>query len=168
MASEGTERRLAAVLMADVVGYSRLMAEDQDATVRTVTAYREEVELLVRQHQGRLVDFTGDEFLAEFPSAMYALQCGVEIQRLLSVMNTSLPVERRMQFRMGAHLAEVRVEGERFKGPLRFLPTGLSVKGSSRGPLCVMRRWPHIRDSAGAPHSACVSDVPEVEYWLAA
>ena len=60
------ERRLAAILSADVVGYSRLMAEDEDATVRTLQAYREEIELLLRQHRGRLVDFTGDNTLAEF------------------------------------------------------------------------------------------------------
>jgi TolB-like protein/class 3 adenylate cyclase len=116
VASEGTERRLAAVLIADVVGYARLMAEDEDATVRTVTAYREEIELHVRQHRGRLVDFTGDAFLAEFPSAMYAVQCGVEIQRLLGVMNAALPAERQMQFRMGVHLGDIRVEGERIFG----------------------------------------------------
>jgi adenylate cyclase len=77
VASEGTEYRLAAVLVADVVGYSRLMAEDPDATVRTLVAYREEVELLVRQHRGRLVDFTGDEFLAEFPAALEAVRGAV-------------------------------------------------------------------------------------------
>ncbi len=65
-----TERKLAAILSADIVGYSRLMAEDEAGTIRTVTAYREEVELHVGQHRGRLVDFTGDNFLAEFPSAL--------------------------------------------------------------------------------------------------
>ena len=65
-----------AILHADVVGYSRLMAEDEDATVRLVTAYREEVELLVRQHRGQLVDFTGDNFLVEFGSAVAAVWGG--------------------------------------------------------------------------------------------
>ncbi len=73
-----TERKLAAILSADVVGYSRLMAEDQDATVRTIGDYREQVDLLVRQHRGRLVDFTGDNFLAEFPTALEAVECAVE------------------------------------------------------------------------------------------
>jgi TolB-like protein/class 3 adenylate cyclase/tetratricopeptide (TPR) repeat protein len=102
--------------MADIVGYSRLMAADEDATVRTVTAYREEIELHVRQHRGRLVDFTGDAFLAEFPSALYAVQCGVEIQRVLRAMNAGLSAERQTQFRMGVHLGDVRVEGERLFG----------------------------------------------------
>jgi adenylate cyclase len=113
---EDTEHRLAAILVADVVGYSRLMAEDQDATVRTVTAYREEVELLVRQHQGRLVDFTGDEFLAEFPTALESVRCAVEIQKVLEARNSELPSERRMQFRMGIHLGDVAVQGERLFG----------------------------------------------------
>ncbi len=66
MDSDQVERRLAAILSADVAGYSRLMADDEDATVRIVTAYREQIELHVRQLRGRLVDFTGDNFLAEF------------------------------------------------------------------------------------------------------
>jgi adenylate cyclase len=111
-----TEHRLAAVLVADVVGYSRLMAEDQDATVRTVTAYREEVELLVRQHQGRLVDFTGDEFLAEFPTALESVRCAVEIQRVLRARNEDLSADRRMEFRMGIHLGDVAAQGERLFG----------------------------------------------------
>jgi adenylate cyclase len=110
------EGKLAAILSADVVGYSRLMAEDQDATVRTVTAYREEVELLVRQHQGRLVDFTGDEFLAEFPTAFESVRCAVEIQKVLEARNSELPSERRMQFRMGIHLGDVAVQEGRLFG----------------------------------------------------
>jgi TolB-like protein/class 3 adenylate cyclase/Tfp pilus assembly protein PilF len=113
---QGTEQRLAAVLVADVVGYSRLMAEDQDSTVRTVTAYREEVELHVRQHRGRLVDFTGDEFLAEFPTALESVRCAVEIQKVLEARNSELPSERRMLFRMGIHLGDVAAQGERLYG----------------------------------------------------
>jgi class 3 adenylate cyclase len=90
------ERKLAAILRADVVGYSRLMAEDEDATVRTLAAYREEVSLLVRQHRGRVVDFTGDNFLAEFPTATDAAECAVEIQRVVSARNAPLPSERKM------------------------------------------------------------------------
>jgi TolB-like protein/class 3 adenylate cyclase len=136
VASEGTEHRLAAVLMADVVGYSRLMAEDQDATVRTVTAYREEVELLVRQHRGQLVDFTGDNFLAEFASALYAVRCAVEIQSVLRARNAPLAADRRVEFRMGVHLADVQVEGERRFG------TGVNVAArlealAEPGGLCI-------------------------------
>ncbi len=67
------ERKLAAIVSADVAGYSRLMAQDEEATVRTLAAYREEIALLVAQRRGRVVDFTGDNFLAEFPTATYAV-----------------------------------------------------------------------------------------------
>ena len=107
------ERKLAAILSADAVGYSRLMAEDEDATVRTLTDYREEIGMLVRQHRGRVADFTGDNFLAEFPTATDAVQCAVEIQGVLKVRNAPLPAERKMEFRIGVHLGEVRVEGDR-------------------------------------------------------
>jgi adenylate cyclase len=110
------ERKLAAILSADVVGYSRLMAEDEDATVRTLNAYREEIGLLVRQHRGRVVDTAGDSVLAEFPTATEAVRCGVEIQGSLAVRNAALAPERRMEFRIGLHLGEVRAEGDRIYG----------------------------------------------------
>jgi TolB-like protein len=113
---EGVERKLAAILSADVVGYSRLMAEDEDATVRTLETYREEIGLLVGQHRGRVVDFPGDNLLAEFPTATDALQCAAQAQRALQVRNAALAPGRRMEFRMGLHLGEVRVEGDRLYG----------------------------------------------------
>jgi adenylate cyclase len=111
-----TEHRLAAIVSADVADYSRLMAEDEATTIRTLTDYREEVGMLVRQHRGRLVDFTGDNFLAEFPTALDATHCAVEMQRVLAARNADLPSERRMQFRIGIHLGDVTVEGERIYG----------------------------------------------------
>jgi adenylate cyclase len=113
---EGTERRLAAILSADVVGYSRLMAEDEAATVRTLSDYREEIGVLVRQHRGRVIDTAGDTLLAEFPTATDAVQCAVETQGVLKARNASLPAERRMEFRSGVHLGEVRAEGDRIYG----------------------------------------------------
>jgi TolB-like protein/class 3 adenylate cyclase/Tfp pilus assembly protein PilF len=110
------ERKLAAILSADVFGYSRLMAEDEAATVRTITAYREQVGALVREHRGRVADFSGDNFLAEFPTALDSVECAVEIQRVLSARNAGLPADRKMEFRIGVHLGDVRVEGERLYG----------------------------------------------------
>ncbi len=104
----GPERRLAAILSADVVGSSRLMAEDEDATIRAVTTRREEVELRVRQHRGRLVDFTGDNFLAEFGSAVEALECAVEIQRAITARHADVPAERRMAARLGLPARRLR------------------------------------------------------------
>ncbi|HEY8120858.1 MAG TPA: adenylate/guanylate cyclase domain-containing protein [Myxococcota bacterium] len=110
------DRRLAAILSADVAGYSRLMADDEDATIRTLRAWREQVATLIAEHRGRLVDFTGDNFLAEFPSARDAVECALEIQRVLESRNVALPDARRMRFRIGAHLGDVRVEDGRLFG----------------------------------------------------
>jgi TolB-like protein/class 3 adenylate cyclase/Tfp pilus assembly protein PilF len=113
---EGVERKLAAILSADAVGYSRLMAEDEAATVQTLTTYRGEISGLVQRNRGRVVDAPGDNLLAEFPTATDAVQCAVEIQRVLGARNQSLPLDRRMDFRIGVHLGEVRVEGDRIYG----------------------------------------------------
>ena len=114
--AESGERKLAAILNADVVGYSRLMAQDEDATVRMVTFYRQQVEMLVPQHRGRLADFTGDNFLAEFPTAVDGVRCAIEIQRVLRARNTDLAADRKMEFRIGLHLGDVRVQDERLFG----------------------------------------------------
>ena len=113
---KSVERRLAAILSADVVGYSRLMAEDEAATIRTLSDYREEIGLLVRQHRGRIVDTAGDSLLAEFPTALDSVRCAVEVQGVLKARNASLPPNRRMEFRMGVHLGDVAVEDQRIYG----------------------------------------------------
>jgi adenylate cyclase len=110
------ERKLAAILSADVVGYSRLMGEDEAGTVRRLTAYRDQISTLVREHRGRVVDSPGDNVLADFPTATDAVSCAVEIQGVLNARNAPLPEDRKMEFRVGVHLGEVRVEGERIYG----------------------------------------------------
>jgi adenylate cyclase len=110
------ERKLAAILSADVKSYSRLMGEDEAATIRTLTAYREVLATLIPQHRGRVVDAVGDNLLAEFPSVVQAVECAVAIQRELSARNAALPLHRRMEFRIGINLGDVVVEGERIYG----------------------------------------------------
>ena len=110
------ERRLAAVVHADVEGYSRLMAADEDATVRGVHALEANVAGVVRQHRGRLVDFSGDSFLAEFPSAVDATSAALAIQRSCEAASADQPAERRLRLRIGAHVGEVRAEGDRIFG----------------------------------------------------
>src|SRR5262245_8772077 len=110
------ERKLTALLSADVHGYSHLMGEDEEATIRTLTAYREVMTTLIRQHRGRVVDSPGDNLLAEFASAVDAVRCAVEIQRQLKEKNAELPPERKMEFRIGINVGDVVVEGERLYG----------------------------------------------------
>jgi adenylate cyclase len=109
-------RKLAAILSADVEGYSRLMGDDEAATVRTITEYREAIVSAVARHSGRVVDAPGDNVLAEFSSVVDAVQCAVEIQRELRPRNAVLPPSRQMQFRIGINLGDVILEGSRLYG----------------------------------------------------
>jgi class 3 adenylate cyclase len=110
------ERRLAAILSADVQGYSLLMGEDEEATIRTLTAHRGVMARLIQQYRGRVVDDPGDNLLAEFGSVVDAVQCAVAIQRALAALNADLPAHRRMEFRIGINLGDVVIEQERLYG----------------------------------------------------
>jgi len=110
------ERKLTAILSADVEGYSRLMGEDEEATIRTLTSHRQVMTFLIPRHRGRVVDSPGDNLLAEFGSVVDAVKCAVVIQTTLRAENADLPQERRMEFRIGINLGDVMVEGERIYG----------------------------------------------------
>ncbi len=110
------ERRLTAILCADVFGYSRLMREDEEATLRTLSSYRKLIDSLIERHHGRFVNSAGDSVLAEFASVVNAVQCAVEIQTTLKAENARLPPERRMEFRIGVNLGDVMVDGEQIYG----------------------------------------------------
>ncbi len=110
--AERIERKLAAILHADVVGYSRLMGEDEAGTLRTLTSHREIMDSLVVMHHGRVVGSAGDSVLAEFVSTFEAMECAIEIQGALSARNAGLPDERKMLFRIGINLGEVIVQGD--------------------------------------------------------
>ena len=112
----GMTRKLAAILSADVVGYSRLMGEDEEATIHTLKLYRGIIDTVVQQHRGRVVDSPGDNLLAEFPSVLEAVQCAVAIQQEINARNMELPVQRRMQFRLGINLGDIITEGEQIYG----------------------------------------------------
>ena len=116
MASPKTQRKLTAILCADVVGYSRLMGADEEATVETLTAYRKVFSKYVKDYRGRVVNAPGDSILAEFASVVDAVNGAVEIQRILAERNAELPDERRMEFRIGINLGDVVVAaaGEQF------------------------------------------------------
>jgi adenylate cyclase len=116
MNQEGFKRKLAAILSADVAGYSRLMAEDESATVKTLETYREVMSTLIKQHRGRVIDSPGDNLLAEFTSVVDAVQCAVAVQKEFQARNAQLPENRRMEFRIGVNLGDVIEEGERIYG----------------------------------------------------
>jgi adenylate cyclase len=116
MTTQEVKRKLTAILSADVKGYSRLMGEDEEWTVRTLSAYREIIRSLIQQHRGRVVDAPGDNVLAEFASVVDAVQCSVEIQQVLRAKNAVLPENRRMEFRIGINLGDVIEEGEQIYG----------------------------------------------------
>ena len=116
MAAEGYKRKLTAILSADVAGYSRLMAEDETATVKTLETYREVMSTLIVQHRGRVVDSPGDNLLAEFTSVVDGVQCAVSVQKEFQARNADLPENRRMAFRIGINLGDVIEEGERIYG----------------------------------------------------
>jgi adenylate cyclase len=116
MATEDFKRKLTAILSADVKGYSRLMGEDDQATVRTIKVYREVITEIVQKHRGRVVDSPGDNILAEFASVIDAVTSAVEIQDELRIRNAELPEDRKMEFRVGVNLGDVIHEEERIYG----------------------------------------------------
>src|SRR5262245_46900690 len=98
-------RRLAAILAADVAGYSRLMREDEEGTHERLKSHlRQLVEPRIKEHRGRIVKNTGDGFLAEFASVVDAVRCAVEVQRGMTECNASIPIEKRIEFRIGINL----------------------------------------------------------------
>jgi len=116
MEAKGFHRKLTAILSADVAGYSRLMQDDEAATVKTLEAYKQIISDLVKQHRGRVVDSPGDNLLAEFASVVDAVQCAVATQKELQARNTELPENRKMLFRIGVNLGDVIEEESRIYG----------------------------------------------------
>src|SRR5438132_4046876 len=136
------ERRLAAVLAADVVGYSRLMGADEAGTLDALTKVRSEfIESKIAEHQGRTVKLIGDGLLLEFPSVVNAVRCAAEIQRGMRDRNANVPQDKRIEFRIGVNLGDVIVQGEdifgdgvnvaaRLEGIAK--PGGIAISGSVR------------------------------------
>src|SRR6266498_3598028 len=110
------KRRLAAILAADIAGYSRLMGEDEAATVRDLKRHQAVVLPLVGRYGGRIIDTAGDGIPAEFPSVINATECAVEIQTIMATRNEGVPESRRMQFRVGINLGDVIHDETRIYG----------------------------------------------------
>ena len=138
MTTQDFKRKLTAILSADVKGYSLLMREDEEATVRTITAYREVIGSVVQKHRGEVVDSPGDNILAEFGSVVDAVRSSVEIQEELKARNAELPENRRMEFRIGINLGDVIHQEKRIYGD------GVNVAArveslADAGGICVSR-----------------------------
>ena len=136
LASQGMQRQLRAILSADVKDYSRLMAQDEMRTIRTLNAYRDLIASHVRDHLGRVVDSPGDNILAEFGSVINAVQCAVEIQKDLGVKNAELTDNRKMAFRIGINLGDVVLEKGRIYGDGVNIAARIE-KLSEAGGICV-------------------------------
>ena len=116
MAEKGFKRRLTAILSADAVEYSRLMGDDEEATIRTITEYRKIITEQVKQNDGRVVDSPGDNVFAEFASVVDALKCAVQTQSKITERNDNLPENREMKFRIGVNLGDIAEDGDRIYG----------------------------------------------------
>jgi class 3 adenylate cyclase/pimeloyl-ACP methyl ester carboxylesterase len=133
------KRRLAAIMAADIAGYSRLMGEDGAATVRDLKAHQAVILPLVAHHGGRIIDTAGDGILAEFPSVIGATECAVEIQTVMAARNQDVPEPRRMRFRVGIDLGDVIHDETRIYGD------GINVAArlqeiAEPGGICISRR----------------------------
>jgi len=135
------ERKLSAIFAADVEGYSRLMGRDEVGTLRTLTAYRVIVDRLIASHHGRIFNTAGDSVLADFASAVDAVECAVEIQDAIGKENRDRPALEKMHFRIGIHVGDIIVRGDNLFGDavntaarLEALaePGGICVSGTVR------------------------------------
>ena len=127
-------RRLAAVLAADVAGYSRLMGRNEEGTFERLMAHRRAlVEPKIVEHHGRIVKTTGDGILAEFASVVDAVRCAVEMQRGMAERNTGIPIDERLEFRVGINLSDVIIEGDDIYGDGVNVAAGRSFGRCRRG-----------------------------------
>jgi adenylate cyclase len=145
------ERRLAAILAADVAGYSRLMTADEEGTHRRLVTYRREIiEPKVREHRGRIVKNTGDGALVEFVSVVDAVRCALEVQRAMGARNARFPEGRRIEFRMGINLGDVIVAPEDIYGHGVNLAARLESIATPGGICISADTWRHVRGNIAA------------------
>ena len=137
--STSIKRRLAAILAADIAGYSRLMGEDEAATVRDLKGHQAVVLPLVGRYGGRIIDTAGDGILAEFPSVINATECAVEIQTIMATRNEGVPESRRMRFRIGINLGDVIHDETRIYGD--GINVAARLEGIAEpGGICISRQ----------------------------
>ncbi len=153
-----TTRRLAAILAADVAGYSRLMGADEEGTLNRLKAHRRElVDPKIREHHGRIVKTTGDGMLVEFPSVVDAVRCAVEIQRAMVDRNAEVPEDKRITFRIGVNLGDVIADGDDIYGDGVNIAARLEALAEPGG-ICISRT---VRDHIGDRLPYAFDDIGE-------
>src|ERR1051326_5864041 len=146
MSETRDERRLTTILAADVVGYSRLMGEDEAGTLAVLRQRRREVlEPLLAKYDGRLVKLMGDGVLVEFASVVHAVQCAIEMQQGMEARNAAVPEARKMQLRIGINLGDVIIEGDDLYGDGVNLAARLEGLAESGGVCISETAYQHVR-----------------------
>ena len=152
MAEERVERRLTAILAADVAGYSRLMGADEEGTLAALKMLRREVtDPKIKEHRGRIVNTTGDGLLSEFASVVDAVRCAVEMQREMAARNAGVPAERRIDFRIGINLGDIIIDENDIFGDGVNITARLEALAEPGG-ICVTRVVrDQVRDKLAIP-----------------
>ena len=143
-------RRLAAILAADVVGYSRLMGEDEAGTARAVSEHREAARPIIAGLGGRIVKTTGDGLLLEFPSVVAAVECAIAIQKLMAERNAGTPEAKRVVYRIGVNLGDVLIEGDDILGDGVNIAARLEGICEPGGVLISGTAYDHVRGKIDA------------------
>jgi len=146
MPKEEVTRKLRAILSADVKGYSLLMADDEAFTVKTLKFYRKVMSAQIVRYKGRVVDTPGDNLLSEFASVVDAVQCAVEIQKILKVKNEDLSSDKRLEFRIGVNIGDVIQDGDSIYGA--GVNVAARIEGlADAGGVCISRNaYDHVKD----------------------
>ena len=134
--AHSVERKLAAIFAADVEGYSRLMGRDEVGTLRTLTAYRVIIDRLIASHRGRIFNTAGDSLVADFASAVDAVQCAVAVQDAIAKENADRPAGEQMWFRIGIHVGDIMAQGDNLFGDAVNIAARLEVLAEP-GAICV-------------------------------
>jgi adenylate cyclase len=146
MVEKGFKRKLTAILSADVVGYSRLMRDNEEATVHDIASHRDLITKIIQQHHGRVVDSPGDNILAEFASVVDAVNGAIKIQEEIKKSNTDIPKDRHMEFRIGINLGDVIEEEERIYGDGVNIAARVEGLASAGGIAISGTVYEHIKD----------------------
>jgi len=155
--AHSVERKLAAIFAADVEGYSRLMGRDEVGTLRTLTAYRVIVDRLIAAHRGRIFNTAGDSLVADFASAVDAVQCAVEVQDAIAKENADRPAGEQMRFRIGLHVGDIIVQGDNLFGDGINIAARLEALAEAGG-ICVSGT---VRDQIGTKLPYVFDDIGE-------